>query len=123
MPSLTTTVEPTVELTPRQQVELRGAFQQYQHLKQRVEEAQAKLDAMKAMLGRFREKIGEESVGLDGFKVTLVQGTSSRLNKKKLRLVGVTQAQIDMATTTSPKKPYELVTCPGEKTQTYEEEE
>ncbi len=114
MPSLTTTVEPTVELTPRQQQELRIAFQTYQHLKETLDNAVINLNHQKAVLGRIREKIGEESVGLDGFKVTLVQGTSSRLNKKKLRLVGVTQAQIDMATTTSPKKPYELVTCPGE---------
>ncbi len=123
MPTLTTTVESTVELTPRQQQELRIAFQKYQQLKVGLEAKEAELTAQKAILGRIREKIGEESVGLDGFKVTLVQGTSSRLNKKKLRLVGVTQAQIDMATTVSPKKPYELVTCPGEqKRQDYEEE-
>ncbi len=123
MPSLTTTVEPTVELTPRQQQELRSAFRQYQLFKTLVEEAQTRLEGQKAVLGRFRERIGEESVGLDGFKVTLVQGTSSRLNKKKLRLVGVTQAQIDMATTTSPKKPYELVTCPGEQKRQDSEDE
>lgn len=123
--TISLTTEPTVDivLTPRQQQELRVAFQRYVQLKAKAEEAAAAVDGQKATLGRLRARIGEDSVGLDGFKVTLVQGTQSRLNKRKLRLVGVTQAQIDQATVTSPRKPYELVTCPGEQKRPTEDDE
>ena len=119
----TETIEPVVELTPRQQAAFRAAFAQYQRQKEAVEAAHAALDKCKETLGRLRMQVGEESVGLDGFKITLVQGVQSRLNKRKLRLVGVTQAQIEAATITSPKKPYELVTCPGDKRRGQEDDE
>ncbi len=124
MPLLTTTVEPTVELTPRQQQELRAAFQVYRRLKTDLDETAEDVEKAKARLAALREQIGGKSVGIDGFRVTYVGGgTTKRLNKRKLRLLGVTQAQIDMATTESPKKSHELVTCPGDKPQRHDDED
>lgn len=125
--SLQHTTEPTVdtdvELTPRQQQELRVAFQRYQRLKGELENTQSKLDTAKADLAVIRTRIGEVTISVDGFRSTLVWPVRSKLDKKKLLRLGVTQAQIEQATTTKPGRPYELVTCPGDKRRSQEDDE
>lgn len=121
--TLIPTPEPDIELTPRQQQELRVAFQKYQQLKDAVEKATTSLSAQKESLGRLRARLGEDSIGLDGYRVTLVSGgTTKRLDKRKLMRLGVSQGQIEQATVEKPKKAYELVTCPGDRKQVEDDE-
>lgn len=119
MPRLQTTVEATttteVELKPSVRRKLLAELRAYASLKEQRDALSEQMDTKKVAIGAIREATGEQSIALEGFKVTEVRGVSSKLDKKKLLLQGVTMAQIEAATTTSPKKPYELVTVPGEK--------
>lgn len=111
--TVTTTEE--VKLAPKLEKQLRQRLQNYAALKAEVASLIAALDDEKAAIGKLREKTGHTSVQLDGFTVTQVTGVTSKLDKKKLIQLGCAAAWIEEATVTTPKKPYELVTVPGEK--------
>jgi hypothetical protein len=87
----------------------------YAGLKAQAADIKADMDALNASIESTREEIGETSVGLEGFKVTRVFGTTSKLDHKKLKAQGVTDAQIEAATVITPKKAYTLVSVPGQR--------
>jgi hypothetical protein len=74
------------------------------------------MDGHRDSIGKLREETGEQSISLNGFIVTEIRGTITTLDKKKLIAQGVTVAQIEAATITRPKRSYEKITLPGEKT-------
>lgn len=55
-------------------------------------------------------------VRVHDLNVKLVEGVSTKLDKKKLLEQGVTMAQIEAATTTKPKKAYVDIRLPGQRT-------
>lgn len=57
----------------------------------------------------------QSGVKIEGFKTTHVSPVSSRLDKKKLLEAGVSMAQIERATVTTPGKGYVKITVPGDK--------
>jgi DUF4097 and DUF4098 domain-containing protein YvlB len=73
------------------------------------------MDKEKALIGELRDEAEVLSLDFEGFKVTYVQGTSSKLDKKKFVALGGSLKMLENATVTTPKKAYELVTVPGEK--------
>lgn len=111
--TVTTTEE--IKLAPKLEKQLRQRLQNYAELKASLKSIQSALDDEKGEIGKLREKTGHQSVQLDGFTVTQVTGTTSKLDKKKLVALGCAAAWIEEATVVTPKKPYELVTVPGEK--------
>lgn len=117
--TVTTTRE--VHLDARLEKKLKTRLQNYATLKSEIESLQAALDDEKAAIAALREKTGEQSIQLDGFTVTEVRGVSHKLDKKKLIALGCAAAWIEEATVTKPKKPYTLVTLPGEKKHAEEE--
>ena len=121
MPATSVTVTETreVRLEPRLKKKLQTALKQYQAIKQQLEAVQHALDKQKDVIGSLRDETGETSIALDGFKITLVAGVTSKLDVKKLIANGVTQGQIKMSTVTKPSKPYTKISMPSSR----EEEE
>ena len=112
---LAVTVSTTQEVTlkPSVKAKLLRELHEYANAKQLLEIAQTKVDKHKAIVAAIREDIGEQSISLDGYTVTLVAGTKSKLDKGKLVAQGVSLAQIEMATVVSPSKAYVLITLPS----------
>ncbi len=73
------------------------------------------MDKRKANIGVIREEVGVDTLALEGFRVTKVQGTTSSIDKKKLVELGCAMAWIEEATVIKPKRAYEKISLPGEK--------
>lgn len=118
-PALATKVEATtteeVTLKPVVAKKLRTELNAYQEIKEQIKVLTAAADAHKATIGKLRESTGHGSITFEGFKITEVHGVQIKLDQKKLIAQGVTTAQIEAATVTTPKKPYEKISFPGEK--------
>jgi hypothetical protein len=106
----TTTVKIMPSVRRRLMIELKG----YQADKAAEKAAKARVDKRKGKIGAIREEIGEDSIEIEGFKVTQVRGTTTKINEAKLVELGCALAWIEEAKETKPKKPYEKVTLPGE---------
>jgi hypothetical protein len=110
-----TVEEQEIELSPRVRRELTEKFIAYAGLQQRIKELELQKEEMKAEIAVIRENAGVITLGLNGFRTTLVGGTRKKLNKKKLIALGCAAAWIEMATEETPTKEYEKITLPGEK--------
>jgi hypothetical protein len=119
MPGLATTIVATttteVKLRPSILTKLRKELLAYQQMVNEKKALEAKMDKAKSVIGAIRDDTGEASLKVDGFTVTLVAGTSSKLDKKKLISLGCAAAWIEEATVTKPSRAYEKITCPGER--------
>ncbi len=115
--SLTVTTTATTELViePKLRQRLKLDLVAYAELKALQNEIAEKLAERHVAIEAIREKIGEKSLTLDGFKITRIEGTYEKLDKKKLVELGCAVAWIQEATTLQPKKSYNKITCPGEK--------
>ena len=118
---ITATVTTTKEITlkPAVRRKLLTELKAYSELKQQLDAIKHAMDKHKATIGGLRDMTGEKALELEGFKIRLVEPTRSTLDKKKLVELGCATAWIEEATTTKPTKPYEKVTCPGEKDEDY----
>ena len=125
MGRLSTTVEVETEVT----IEPRLARKAMLHLKviedlqDTIKEAKAALAGEVASVEKIREIVGAKSFALNGFKITRVTGDSSKLDRKKMKTAGVTDAQLESWTTTKPKKAYTKVSCPNEEAAPVDEED
>jgi hypothetical protein len=113
--AITTTTTEEVKLAPALKVKLRKRLQTYAALHAEKKAIIEKMDKEKALIGELRDEAEVLSLDFEGFKVTYVQGTSSKLDKKKFVALGGPLKMLENATVTTPKKAYELVTVPGEK--------
>jgi len=115
------TVSTTKDIVLKPQVlrKLRLELKTYTSLKEQFDILKAQLDKRKGVIGRLREETGEQSLSLDGYKITRVCGTSSKIDKAKLVELGCAMAWITESTVVTPKKPYEKITLPGEKDEEY----
>lgn len=113
--SLTVKTEQDITIKPTVRKKLLTALRTYAELRVDLKAIEAAMDKQKGTIGAIREEIGEQSLGLEGFTVTLVAGVRSTLDKAKLIAQGVTVAQIEAATTTKPTKPYTKITVPGQR--------
>lgn len=102
-------------LAPKVQTLLRQALLEYQRNQARIKGLEAAQERLKADVAMIREDIGETSLTLDGFTVTLVAPTRATLNKKRLIALGCSPAWLIEATDITPTKSYDLITLPGQK--------
>jgi hypothetical protein len=112
-PTITTTQTTEVQLEPKLVTKLTNELAIYAELEAELELSKQALDAQKSKVTQLAEQTGEKSFGVNGHKVTLVEGTTSSLDKKKLIALGVTTAMLEEATVTKPKKAYWLITTAG----------
>lgn len=113
--SVTTTETTVVQLRPALKVKLLKKLKVYAALRTQLKAIEAQMETEKAAIGVLREEAGVSTLALEGFKVTQVSNLRTSLNKMKLIEMGVTTEMLDEATETKPGKPYEKITCPGDK--------
>lgn len=115
--SVTATVTTTKEivLKPTVRRKLLTELKAYAALKADMDALKHAMDKKKATIGAIREETGEDSIELEGFKVSLVAPVRSVLNKQRLISLGCAAAWLEEATETKPARAYTKVTVPGEK--------
>ena len=101
-----------IALAPEVQAELRVALTEYVSAKRWAENAEEKLKQCKMKVGLALEPSGQVSTTIDGVSVSWVFPVQTTLDKKKLLAQGVTMAQIEAATLTTPSKSYLKITLP-----------
>jgi hypothetical protein len=111
------TVEPVVELNESQKALLLREIALYESLVADLEDTKEDIEAMKKRLDRLRVEMGDGAKKLivdAGISLTLVEGTSSSLDKKGLmKAFSITPKQWAGFMRTKPKKPYLLITTPS----------
>ena len=113
--TVSTTQTTEVVLKPTLKKKLLTELQTYARLHAQLKGLEAEMEQRKAVIGRYREEAGVETLTLEGFHVTRVSGgTRGTLNKMKLIEMGVTTEMLEEATEYKPVKPFEKVTCPKE---------
>ena len=109
----TTTTE--VKLAPKVKQKLLTKFKAYQELREQQKAIKAEMKKLAGEIGSVRSEAGVTTIELDGFKDTEVRGYTKKLDHEKLVELGCALAWIKEATTESPKRPYEKITCPGDR--------
>ncbi len=123
MPILKTEVIAEIELDVRLRESLLTTFKAYQALKIQRDAIDVEMANHKRTLQAVRESQGMDTLEVAGFTVKCVKGTYRKLNKIRLLQLGCALAWLNEAMEVKPKKPYELVLCPGESRVTQEEQE
>lgn len=95
-----------VSLTPDLEARLHSAVTQYVGLMEQINMLEEMADYEKAAMLAILEEAGTDKALQDGYHVNVIRGTSSSLDKAKLKALGVTDAMLLSATTIKPKKPY-----------------
>lgn len=111
---LQTTVTTDITLDPTQQLQLDTAIATYTELKVMLDDIQRQIDQEKDVMRLVLEDAGVGSVKAGGVSLAIVKGTTSTLDKAKLKAQGVTDAMLLAATTVRSKKPYLMVRSAGE---------
>jgi len=107
----------TPALSPELQQRLHASLTQYTGLCEQIALLEQLADAEKQQIQAVLEEGGIERTAHNGYTVSIVRGTSSSLDKKKLVALGVTEAMLQQATTIKPKKPYVMVRKAGEESE------
>lgn len=119
-PTLTTSATVEVALEPRLKAQLRVKCHRIAEINRQLAALKKEAETIKDDVeGMFVEADEVDAlingVNLDGFKVKMVCGKTSRLDKKKLVALGCKPEWLEKATKTTDNKPYVRITPPGEK--------
>ena len=114
-PSVTTTQTTVVKLLPSVRRALLTELQAAQKEKIALKIAEEKWDRRKARIRVLREKTGENSLEIDGYTISNVEGTFTQWDEKKMLEAGLSIAQIESFKVVRPKKAYEKISFPAEK--------
>ena len=112
--TVTTTTTHEVTLKPTLRRRLLTELRTYGELKAQRAALDLAMTKHRGTIEGYLGETGEASLSLEGYKVTLVCPITSRLDKMKLVEQGVTTAQIEAATVTTPGRSYVKVTVPVE---------
>lgn len=117
---VTTTQTTEVKLTPALKTKLKAKLkiftankaqiQAYEHANRKIREEVEKLFVDAGEFGAL-----QEGVKIDDCSLKHISPIKTRLDPKKLVAQGVTTAQIEAATTTTPGTSYMRITVPGDK--------
>ena len=115
----TTTASVEVSLSPKVKAQLRVQMFEYaalQRQKKGIEEKQAAIKERMETMFSDADEVDALLAGteIDGFRVKMVCGESSRLDKKALVTLGCKPEWLEKATKTTSNKPYVKITPPGE---------
>lgn len=120
--SATTTVVQTTDVTlaPQLQQRLLVRLEEYARLNEEIAKRKSRQDAIKAEVDTLFVEAGEgnalmNGTDIGGYKVKMVCGLSSRLDKKRLVDLGCEPSWLEEATITKPNRPYVRISAPGEK--------
>lgn len=113
--SVTTTTTKVVKLLPSLRRQLLTELAAAQKHKLAMKQAEEKYDRSKAKIRKYRETAGVETLEIDGYTTSNVQGVMTRYDEKLMLQHGLSIAEIESFKVTTPKKPYEKVSFPAEK--------
>src|ERR1035437_5636975 len=119
MQTVTVRTEQDIKLAPGVRRKLLTELKAYASIKAEIAVVEAKKEVFNQAEDGIREDVGEQSIGIEGFLVTLVAGVRAKLEPAKLIAQGVSIAMIEAATVVKPNKPYTKITIPGEKETDY----
>jgi hypothetical protein len=113
----TTSLQTEVKLSPRVKAQIRVQLYEYAELQRAKKEIEAKQAAIKEVVEiKFADADEIDALmngtEIDGFRIKMVVGSTSRIDKKKLVALGV---DLEEVTTTTDNKPYLKISAPGEK--------
>lgn len=111
---VTTTQTTTVDLAPVAAAHLSATLDTLAELKFQIDALQHLVDIERQTVQQYMDEAGVDKMQIAGVHLAIVRGVTSTLDKKKLIALGVTPAQIEMATTTTPKKPYLTIRATNE---------
>ncbi len=113
----TVTVSTTQEMVLAPQVRLRllRELKAYQQIQSQIKALEEAADKHKGVIAGIRNDTGEMSIQLEGFTSTLVAGSRKKFNEKKYVSLGGDLDLYNKAVEKKPSKPYEKITCPGDK--------
>ena len=83
MPTITASTTHEIVLAPALRRKLLVKLKTYQELRGQLKVIEAAMDKQKAEIGAIRDETGEQSIELEGFKVTLVAPTRKVFNPKR----------------------------------------
>lgn len=112
-PSVTATTTHEVKLAPALRKKLLTSLRTYAGLKSQIEVLESALKKQKGLIGALREETGEQSLALEGFKVTLVANIRKKFNPKKFVQLGGDLALYNEAHEDVPVRAFEKITLPG----------
>ena len=120
MPTITATTTHEIKLSPTIRRKLLTKLKTYAELRLQVKVLEAAMDKQKTEIGALRDETGEQSIELDGFKVTLVAGVRKKFNPKKYVALGGDLDLYNQAVEEKLNRPYEKISCPGDVEKEYE---
>lgn len=121
MPGISTTQTTEIQLAPRLKQQLLDKLTQFDRNDEEIKRREAQNVKIKQEVDDIMTQAGEGNallagIDIDGYRVKLVTGLSTKLDKDRLkRQHGLTQADLDACSDTTPNKPYVKVTLPKEK--------
>lgn len=126
MPSVKQTVIATttqeIRLAPKVRQRLLMELRVYKELKAQRDAIDSAMEKHKGVIGAIRDDTGEMSLSIEGFKTTLVAGSRKKFDPKKFVTLGGDLDTYNAAVTEKLNKPYEKITCPGDKETDYDQD-
>lgn len=113
--TVTATTTHEIKLRPEIKRKLLTELRAWAELRTQQKALKAAIAKHVARVRELRESTGERKLEIEGFKLTDVSGTTTKLDEKALMVkFDLTQDQIDSCKITKPKKSYEKITAPGD---------
>lgn len=115
-PVVTTSQTTELKLAPKLRKKILTELKDFALLKRQIDDLTEELEASKGTIEELRAEAGAKELTIEGFKVTLVEGTTTYFDKQMCIDEGwLSPTQVEEATKVKPKKAYTLVTPPKEK--------
>lgn len=118
MPTVTTTTTTEVQIKPALRRRLQNMLHMYAELREQAKAIELAMEKSKSAIDAIRDETGEESLALDGFRVTLIAPVRSKFNPKRFVELGGDLVLYNQAHDNVTSRPYTKITCPGEKSET-----
>lgn len=125
--TVTTTQTTELKLSPLLRRKLLVQLKTFAGIEEQLKALEIAKKKIKVTVEEMFTKAGEfhalqTGAKVEGYSMKYISGQSSRLDKKKLLGMGMTLAQLEDATTTTPSRPYLKITSPGDLLTPAEEE-
>lgn len=111
--SITAIATTEIKLQPSLKAKLLTAIQLYLECGNKIRALKAGQAFQAKTIEDIQVDLGESSLDIDGYKSTIVAGTTKSLDKKKFVALGGRLDLLEAAMVEKPKKPYVRITAPG----------
>lgn len=102
-----------LKLTPAQKRKLMTEMRCWEELNDQIKVFKEAARKHTENVGVLLEQLGVDKATIDGYKATVVRGTTSKLDKQKFVSLGGSLEMLENATVQVAKRPYTKITAPG----------